>query len=57
MNIYYIFNKLFSIINEFSNNIKNISQYPFTFDNKTTHDKEMNIFIDKIVKELFYLLS
>ena len=55
MNIYYIFNKLFS--NEFSNGLKNISQYPFTFDNKTTHDKEMNIFIDKIVKELFYLLS
>ena len=51
MDIYYIFNKLFSLIQELSNGLKNISEYPFTFDNTTTYGKSMNIFIDLIAKE------
>ncbi len=59
MDIYYIFNKLFSLIQELSNGLKNISEYPFTFDNTTTYGKSMNIFIDLIAKEseIFYNFS
>ena len=59
MDVFYIFNKLFSLIQELSNGLKNISEYPFSFDNNSTFGKGMNNFIDLIVKEseIFYQFS
>ena len=55
MDIYYIFNQLSSLIQEFSNGLDNITQYPFDFDNDSSFNKSMNAFIEMLKKEVLFM--
>ena len=55
MDIYYIFNKLTSLIQEFSNGLDNITQYPFNFEYNSSFSKSMNAFIEMLKKEVLFM--
>ncbi len=55
MDIYYIFNKLTTLIQEFSNGLDNITQYPFNFEYNSSFSKSMNAFIEMLKKEVLFM--
>ena len=55
MDICYIFNKLTSLIEEFSNGLDNITQYPFKFDDNSSFNKSIIAFIDLLKNEVLII--
>ena len=55
MDICYIFNKLTSLIEEFSNGLDNITQYPFKFDDNSSFNKSIIAFIELLKNEVLII--
>ena len=55
MDIFYIFNKISSLLIEFLNGLNNLSQYPFNFDSNSTFGNAMQIFVNSI-KETYNII-